>query len=101
MFSQLRYETASYCHPQETAYASGDQLYYLINDGWTIIHANQELYLRNGRRVRVFVFALYRDRDVIEVSVVSTPVVMRFAQRYLKYTQHINDFAQQQAASTA
>jgi len=78
-FSTEHYYKTRYCQARDTEFASGDQLFYLLDDGWHVININQEIYLLSKRRVRVFVFALYRDRDVIEVSVIATPVITRYA----------------------
>ena len=80
---RIPYDTR-YCAAQDTAFASGDQLLYLLDDGWHIIHINQEIHLVRGRRVRVFIFALYRNRAVIEVSVVATPFVVRYAMNFVE-----------------
>jgi len=80
-YFRLDLEEMRHCEVSHADYISGDQLCYLLEQGWTIETVQQELYLYSGRQVSVYVFGIMLGKQLTHVNLVSNPFISKMAHR--------------------
>jgi hypothetical protein len=76
-----------YCHPDSTQYTTGDQLYYLLENGWSVTLIRERIVYVGARRFSVYVFDIENCDEITTVRVVRNPYMMRFVHHLQKDLQ--------------
>ena len=69
-----------YWSPQSRNYATVDALFTALVEGWqvsSIVYRTQHWFAGNNRRVKIFVFELYRGSRQMRMPIINNPVLER------------------------
>jgi hypothetical protein len=87
-----------YCHPDSTQYATGDQLYYLLENGWTVTLIRERVRYTGARRFSVYAFDIENGDEFTTVRVVFTPYMMRLVHHLQKHLQQTEPETERETA---
>ena len=90
-----------YCDPRFIHYATGDQLFFMLEDGWAIARVDNEIWGSGGRRRFVYQFSLMRGYASTSVGVIRTPYIARFVRRLRRLEQPIFEKRTRQSETQA